>query len=92
MSFIPALPVAVAAGAIGCVDPAWAPAANTALIIVLAAFHARNSRQARDAERRALEAQAAARDAKRAAGANRRDTVPCPDTGERRRLTDKDDA
>jgi hypothetical protein len=74
-------------GVIGFLDPAWAPAANTAFIITLAVFHAWEARRARRAEAKAEHAELAARDAKRAAGATRRDESH-RDTGERRRVTD----
>lgn len=66
---------------IGLLDPAWAPAMNTALLFLLALFQAHQARELQTAK-------VAARDAKRAAGAARRDSA-LTDTGDRRRVTDK---
>lgn len=57
---------------------AWAPAVNTLLIIALALYNARSRRKL----------QHDVRDAKRAAGAARRDDPRKPDTGARRRWDD----
>jgi hypothetical protein len=72
--------VALAAAYAALIATEWAPAINTALIILLAAYNAHTSRKAANADR-------AARDAKRAIGADKRNHQ-VPDTGQRRRFTD----
>lgn len=75
------LNVATAAALVGVLDPAWAPTMNTALLCLLALFQAYQARELQTAK-------TAARDAKRAAGAAKRNGLH-PDTGARRRVTDK---
>lgn len=82
-----AAPLASSAALIGVIDPAWAPVANTMLIVFLALLHAREARRVRKASKEAHEAKVQARDAKRAVGAVQRDTTD-RDTGHRRRWTD----
>lgn len=78
---VPSVVTGLVAALVAFLDPAWAPTLNTALVCLLAIWQARQATQVRIA-------QTAARDAKRAAGANKRDNL-YPDTGHRRRVTDK---
>lgn len=72
----------------GFLDPSWAPTMNTLLIIVLALVNAFIARKTYKTQQEARHADLAARDAKRAIGANRRNNASCTDTGERRRWND----
>ena len=68
------------------IDAAWAPVANTALLIILAVYQQHRNRQL---QQEADRAQRDARDAKRAVGATRRhDTEEPPWLFEHRRWTD----
>jgi hypothetical protein len=66
----------------------WATPANTALLIVLAAVQYRQNGKVKQAKDDVTEAQRYAVDAKRAVGAIRRNEAH-PDTGERRRWSDR---
>jgi hypothetical protein len=78
---LPSVATGLVAALVAFLDPAWAPTLNTALVCLLAVFQARQAVQVQEAKQ-------AARDAKRAAGANNRNHE-VPDTGHRRRVTDK---
>jgi hypothetical protein len=75
------------------IGPEWAPAVNTALVIILALVHAKEAAKRRKLERELHHVHQDATDAKRAAGADkRRAALPPrhqnPDTGQRRRIHD----
>lgn len=84
--------VVIAAALVALIGSEWAPAVNTGLIIILAMYQAYERGKVHRAERIAREAKRQARDAKYAAGANKRDLPGHPDTGQRRRWTDSPEA
>lgn len=78
---LPSVATGMVAALVGFLDPAWAPTFNTGLVCLLALWQARQATEVKAAKE-------AARDAKRAAGAARRDGT-LYDSGHRRRVTDR---